>query len=212
MFTFDELVNVDERLIEKIVDKKVNERLKKVRIPSEAINNAVVKFFTEKSWFLTKDGKKLDTYDLIRKFAMNTIGVAENGEINPEFLKIVREEMAKIIAETSVNATKECKCNDCKCEEDKCNVEEVTYSADDLDEAWFDGVDYAIAEVNAMLENGKYDIKFSIDDDYNIVPDKIEVEDKTKTEVENSIEDFTKSLTPEQVELITKLKSLLDIK
>jgi hypothetical protein len=41
--------------VDKLVDKKMSEL--KVRIPQEQINNAVVKFFTEKKWFLTEDGK-----------------------------------------------------------------------------------------------------------------------------------------------------------
>lgn len=86
--------------VNKLVDKKMSEV--KVRIPQEQINNAVVKFFTEKKWFLTEDGKKLDTYDLIRKFAMNTIGVADKGELNPEMLKIVQQEVANIIAKEGI--------------------------------------------------------------------------------------------------------------
>lgn len=88
--------------VNKLVDKKLSEI--KVRIPQEQINDAVVKFFTEKKWFLTEDGKKLDTYDLIRKFAMNTIGVAENGELKPELLKVVQAEVANIIAKEGIKA------------------------------------------------------------------------------------------------------------
>lgn len=90
--------------VNKLVDKKMSDV--KVRIPQEQINNAVVKFFTEKKWFLTEDGKKLDTYDLIRKFAMNTIGVADNGELNPEMLKIVQQEVANIIAKEGLDKYK----------------------------------------------------------------------------------------------------------
>jgi hypothetical protein len=102
-------------MIDSAVQKRVKEELKniKIRIPQEQINDAVVKFFTENKWFITKDGKKLDTFDLIRKFAMNTIGVAENGELNPEFLKIVQEEVAKIIAEQGVcSCSGGCHCHD----------------------------------------------------------------------------------------------------
>ena len=86
------------------IEQAIAEKLKniKVQIPQSQINDAVVKFFTEKKWFLTEDGKKLDTYDLIRKFAMNTIGVAENGEIRDDLLKIVQSEVANIIAKEGI--------------------------------------------------------------------------------------------------------------
>jgi hypothetical protein len=98
MFFNDSFITANDikSYVNKLVDKKMSEV--KVRIPQEQINDAVVKFFTEKKWFLTEDGKKLDTYDLIRKFAMNTIGVADKGELNPEMLKIVQQEVANIIA------------------------------------------------------------------------------------------------------------------
>jgi hypothetical protein len=85
---------------DKYIDNRIANAISnlKVRIPQSQINDAVVKFFTEKKWFLTEDGKKVDTYDLIRKFAMNTIGVAENGKLNPEFLAIVQKEVANILA------------------------------------------------------------------------------------------------------------------
>jgi hypothetical protein len=102
MFFNEPFITVNElkSYVNKLVDKKMSEV--KVRIPQEQINDAVVKFFTEKKWFLTEDGKKLDTYDLIRKFAMNTIGVADKGELNPEMLKIVQQEVANIIAKEGI--------------------------------------------------------------------------------------------------------------
>ena len=103
MFFNDSFITASDlkAYVNKLVDKKMSEV--KVRIPQEQINAAVVKFFTEKKWFLTEDGKKLDTYDLIRKFAMNTIGVADKGELNPEMLKIVQQEVANIIAKEGLN-------------------------------------------------------------------------------------------------------------
>lgn len=86
---------------DKYIDNRIANAISnlKVRIPQSQINDAVVKFFTEKKWFLTEDGKKVDTYELIRKFAMNTIGIAENGKLNPEFLAIVQKEVANILAQ-----------------------------------------------------------------------------------------------------------------
>lgn len=89
---------------DRYIDKRIADAISnlKVRIPQSQINDAVVKFFTEKKWFLTEDGKKVDTYDLIRKFAMNTIGIAENGKLNPEFLAIVQKEVANILAKEGI--------------------------------------------------------------------------------------------------------------
>lgn len=90
--------------LNKYIDNRIADAISnlKVRIPQSQINDAVVKFFTEKKWFLTEDGKKVDTYDLIRKFAMNTIGIAENGKLNPEFLVIVQKEVANILAKEGI--------------------------------------------------------------------------------------------------------------
>ena len=90
--------------LNKYIDNRIADAISnlKVRIPQSQINDAVVKFFTEKKWFLTEDGKKVDTYDLIRKFAMDTIGIAENGKLNPEFLAIVQKEVANILAKEGI--------------------------------------------------------------------------------------------------------------
>lgn len=94
---------------DRYIDNRIADAISnlKVRIPQSQINDAVVKFFTEKKWFLTEDGKKVDTYDLIRKFAMNTIGIAENGKLNPEFLAIVQKEVANILAQKGLSDLEE---------------------------------------------------------------------------------------------------------
>jgi hypothetical protein len=45
--------------LNKYIDNRIADAISnlKVRIPQSQINDAVVKFFTEKKWFLTEDGK-----------------------------------------------------------------------------------------------------------------------------------------------------------
>ena len=178
-----------EKMINQLVDERVNKKLKdiKVRIPQNQINDAVVKFFTEKKWFLTENGKKLDTYDLIRKFAMNTIGVAENGELNSEMLNVVQQEVGKILAEQIYNNAKNkettdgCQCGgNCTCKNHKSDEqvipeedevlellkdEEVSSSYDEEQElayndGYSDGKIDAVNEINKMLAD--YDTGFNI--------------------------------------------------
>jgi hypothetical protein len=167
-----------EKMINQLVDARVNKKLKdiKVQIPQEQINNAVVKFFTEKKWFLTENGKKLDTYDLIRKFAMNTIGVSENGELNSEMLNVVQQEVGKILADQIYNNAKNkvsvdtgCKCGgNCACK-GHTDVEPVLAKDDDIvteyeeqayNDGYSDGKIDAVNEINNMLAD--YDTGFNI--------------------------------------------------
>lgn len=177
-----------EKMINQLVDERVNKKLKdiKVQIPQEQINNAVVNFFTEKKWFLTENGKKLDTYDLIRKFAMNTIGIAENGELNSEMLNVVQQEVGKILADQIYNNAKNkvavdtgCKCSEnCACKKHKSDeqvipeedaVLDLLKDEDDSDyydevqaynDGYSDGKIDAVNEINKMLAD--YDTGFNI--------------------------------------------------
>lgn len=207
-----------ERYINKIVDKKLKET--KVRIPQEQINNAVVKFFTEKKWFLTENGKKLDTYDLIRKFAMNTIGVAENGELKPELLKTVQEEVAKIIADTYFNDNSAeaiskkcpCGCNDNNQEEIKEEPIESDNVETEYEENYADGyTDGTICTVNTINEilkgAGINDIHFYWDDDEIMLSDNrnASIDDDAETSEEESIEIDPKLIN----EIANKLAKIL---
>lgn len=62
-------------------------------IIEDRVNKAIDKKFTD------VNGNKLDVYELVRNFAMETIGITEKGKLNPEFIKIIREEVARILAE-----------------------------------------------------------------------------------------------------------------
>jgi len=59
----------------------------------DRVNKAVTKMFTD------VNGNKLDIYELVRKFAMETIGITEKGKLNPEFIQLIRKEVAHILAE-----------------------------------------------------------------------------------------------------------------
>jgi hypothetical protein len=230
---FDITAEEFERYVNKIVDKKLKET--KVRIPQEQINNAVVKFFTEKKWFLTEDGKKLDTYDLIRKFAMNTIGVGENGELNPEMLKVVQEEVAKIIADTyfndsavkdgifsntNINETDPCGKCACNCGSDEDEEEDASEHliksdkiGDAVEESYRDGyTDGTICTVNTineiLKEAGINDIHFYWDDNEIMLSDKRNrsVNDNAEPSfVEESIEIDPKLIN----EIVNKLAKIL---
>ena len=98
-----ENITLKYTLPENEINKLIDERLKtfkpEVRILQEAINKAVKKYFDELVFTDEKTGKKCDTYDIIRKFAMDTIGVTENGQLSPEFVKIVRDEVASLVVD-----------------------------------------------------------------------------------------------------------------
>lgn len=223
LFNWSETITVDKETLTKIIDKCVEERMKKikVRIPSEQINNSVVKFFTEKKWFLTEDGKKLDTYDLIRKFAMNTIGVAENGEINPEFLKIVREETAKIIIEQAMKQENAVNANDEKDLEDALyDDSEEFITEEDLENEYCEGFQSAVADINKLLKAYNYGCRFNINEDMQI--ELVELGKRKINECkcgddcacdksfEEKAEEFFQQLTPEQQKLINSLKTLIE--
>ena len=231
MFNWSETITVGKETLTKIIDKCVEERMKKikVRIPSEQINNSVVKFFTEKKWFLTKDGKKLDTYDLIRKFAMNTIGVAENGEINPEFLKIVREETAKIIIDqamkqentVSANPEKTLKNEDTSCDEPEATEQMISnFTEEDLENEYCEGFQSAVSDINKLLKTHNYGCRFNINEDMQI--ELVELGERKMHECkcgddcdcdksfEKKAEEFFQQLTPEQQKLINSLKTLIE--
>jgi hypothetical protein len=177
-WTYDVNASELEKMINQLVDERVNKKLKdiKVKIPQEQINNAVVKFFTEKKWFLTENGKKLDTYDLIRKFAMNTIGVSENGELNSEMLNVVQQEVGKILADQIYNNAKNnvsvdtsCKCGgNCACkghtDEEPVLTEDndiiTEYEEQAYNDGYSDGKIDAVNEINKMFAD--YDTGFNI--------------------------------------------------
>lgn len=213
-----------EKMINQLVDERVNKKLQdiKVRIPQKQINDAVVKFFTEKKWFLTENGQKLDTYDLIRKFAMNTIGVAENGELNSEMLNIVQQEVGKILAEQIYNnaknkeATDSCQCGgNCVCKEHTDEesgitdeeLEELAYSDYDEEQAYNDGysdgkID-AVNEINKMLAD--YDTGFNICWD----GDKMMLSNKCNKSCSESDENTDKSGEQEDLDFITDFAETL---
>lgn len=161
------------------IEQTIAEKLKniKVQIPQSQINDAVVKFFTEKKWFLTEDGKKLDTYDLIRKFAMNTIGVAENGEIRDDLLKIVQSEVANIIAKEGIN---------------KYNTNSTyTYNDDiskKMENAYTAGVTDTVNLINEYLSKENYPFTVTIDDEFDINFKKKDT-DKSQTEPEQKADE-----------------------
>jgi hypothetical protein len=197
-----EIFNMFMTLAEKLyIDQMIDEKLKniKVQIPQSQINEAVVKFFTEKKWFLTEDGKKLDTYDLIRKFAMNTIGVAENGEIRDDLLKIVQNEVANIIAKEGIS---------------KYNTNNTyTYNNDiseKLEDAYTTGVTDTVNLINEYLNKENYPFTVTIDDEFDINFKKKDT-DKPQTEPEQTVdkneqlkERFSKC-SPEALEALKKL-------
>lgn len=208
---------VDVTLVDRMINEAIENAFKniKVQIPQSQINDAVVKFFTEKKWFLTEDGKKLDTYDLIRKFAMNTIGVAENGELKPEFLKIVQDEVAKLMI-------------------DKANVELSETSQDEFSEeptiierpldtyssGWVEGVTYAIECINNILKDEGNKFQFWQDNDHiiNIVKriddESSERESTIKAEIKmdktEQLKERFENLSPETKEALQTFFEYLD--
>lgn len=208
---------VDVTLVDRMINEAIENAFKniKVQIPQSQINDAVVKFFTEKKWFLTEDGKKLDTYDLIRKFAMNTIGVAENGELKPEFLKIVQDEVAKLMI-------------------DKANIELSETSQDEFSEeptiierpldtyssGWVEGVTYAIECINNILKDEGNKFQFWQDNDHiiNIVKriddESSERESTIKAEIKmdktEQLKERFENLSPETKEALHTFFEYLD--
>ena len=228
-----------EKMINQLVDARVNKKLKdiKVQIPQEQINNAVVKFFTEKKWFLTENGKKLNTYDLIRKFAMNTIGVSENGELNSEMLNVVQQEVGKILADQIYNNAKnkvsvdtDCKCGgNCACK-GHTDGEPVLAEDDDIvteyeeqayNDGYSDGKIDAVNEINNMLAD--YDTGFNIywDGDKMMLSNKCnkscsesdENPDETREQDLDFITNFAETLSGSKLTSAQKtaLKNLYDV-
>ena len=126
-----------------MIDKEFKTR--KVRIPQEQINEAVKKYLVES---IGSD----DTYDLIRKFAMDTIGITENGKMNPEFLEIVRREVANLIAKEGIKEQ-----HTCNCKNEKYGVE--------YDKGVLAGIKYAIESLNKKLVD--FDLVASFDEKKN---------------------------------------------
>jgi hypothetical protein len=194
-------------LAEKLyIDQMIDEKLKniKVQIPQSQINEAVVKFFTEKKWFLTEDGKKLDTYDLIRKFAMNTIGVAENGEIRDDLLKIVQNEVANIIAKEGIS---------------KYNTNNTyTYNNDiseKLEDAYTTGVTDTVNLINEYLSKENYPFTVTIDDEFDINfkkkdTDKPQTEPEQKADKNEQLKERFSKCSPEVLEALKTLFIDLD--
>jgi hypothetical protein len=113
-------VKIDNTLIDdyiNAINEAANKKLKqieeaKVRIPKSAIQEEIFYFFKNHDK-IKINGYSIDTYDLIRKFAMDTIGLTDNGEMSEEFLDVVRKEVANIlikeskVCETFVNREQE---------------------------------------------------------------------------------------------------------
>lgn len=114
----------DYRSKENEIDAKNFENLIKMLTQKANIQDQIKEYFNKNKVQINKnDIKKClreilaedfenegDTYDIVRDFALEAIGVKENGKINPEFVKLVRQEMANIAAKSMPEKT------DCKCE------------------------------------------------------------------------------------------------
>lgn len=199
------------------IEQAIAEKLKniKVQIPQSQINDAVVKFFTEKKWFLTEDGKKLDTYDLIRKFAMNTIGVAENGELKPEFLKIVQDEVAKLMIDKA-NIEPSEKLQDESSEEPTI----IERPLDTYSSGWVEGVTYAIECINNILKDEGNKFQFWQDNEHIInivkrIDDESSERESTikaeiKTDKTEQLKERFENLSPETKEALQTFFEYLD--
>ena len=208
---------VDVTLVDRMINEAIEDAFKniKVQIPQSQINDAVVKFFTEKKWFLTEDGKKLDTYDLIRKFAMNTIGVAENGELKPEFLKIVQDEVAKLMIDKANIELSE-KLQDESSEESTI----IERPLDTYSSGWVEGVTYAIECINNILKDEGNKFQFWQDNDHiiNIVKriddESSERESTIKAEIKmdktEQLKERFENLSPETKEALQTFFEYLD--
>ena len=174
--------------IKNIVAEEFKNR--KVQISQKQINEAIIKFFNENKYIITQDGKKLDTYDLIRKFAMETIGLIKNGEINPEFLKIVREEVANIIAKEGLKSYNQ--------------NSTIKDSYDEYNKGVIDGIKYAIDSINKKLI--PYDLSISATNGYNTFDVHINEDSENHKDYGNNVK-----ITNEDIEKLNDiLKSLLN--
>ena len=174
--------------IKNIVAEEFKNR--KVQISQKQINEAIIKFFNENKYIITQDGKKLDTYDLIRKFAMETIGLIKNGEINPEFLKIVREEVANIIAKEGLKSYNQ--------------NSTIKDSYDEYNKGVIDGIKYAIDSINKKLI--PYDLSISASNGYNTFDVHINEDSENHKDYGNNVK-----ITNKDIEKLNDiLKSLLD--
>lgn len=105
----------------------------------DRVNKAIEKKFTD------INGNKIDVYELIRKFTMETIGITEKGKLNPEFIKLIKDKVAQILAEEGIEEIEEeddtprNSCTKC-CEDCDLNDEENDISEED-DEEWDDYTD-----------------------------------------------------------------------
>ena len=162
-----------------MIDKEFKTR--KVRIPQEQINEAVKKYLAES---IGSD----DTYDLIRKFAMDTIGITENGKMNPEFLEIVRREVANLIAKEGIKEQ-----HTCNCKNEKYGVE--------YDKGVLAGIKYAIESLNKKLVD--FDLLASFDEKKNSF-------DVFIPEYKNDESKEDKNLKYEEVDVEKFLNSLLN--
>lgn len=116
----------DYRVKEDKIDAKNFENLIKMLTQKVDIQDQIKEYFNKNKIQINKnDIKKClreilaedfanegDTYDIVRNFALEAIGVKENGKINPEFVKLVRQEMANVAAKAMPPE----KPTDCKCE------------------------------------------------------------------------------------------------
>lgn len=92
----------------------------------ERINKAIDKKFTD------VNGNKLDIYELVRKFAMETIGITEKGKLNPEFIKLIKDKVAQFLAEEGLEEIEEDECPHTVC--DDCNKSSCCDDCDLTDE------------------------------------------------------------------------------
>ena len=152
-------VNFSEKELSELT-KLFQENLKP--IVEAMVEKTMIKLLTEHRVVFTKNGKKMDTYDLIRNFALEAIGISENGKINPELLKVVREEVANIIAKEGLkNVNKPVIDNTEDDEEDEncCTAYHDGYE---------DGYNTAIDDANELISAIGLDIFLDIDKDGNL--------------------------------------------
>lgn len=131
------------------------------KIIEEKVNKAVNKMFTD------VNGKKLDTYDLVRKFAMETIGVTENGKLKPEFLKVVREEVANIIVKKGLeeDSINDIECDeDCECECNECDAYDEGYD-NGYNDGYTDGLHNCANTLNTYFKKNNVDCNIKVTDD-----------------------------------------------
>lgn len=179
--------------------KRFQENLKP--IVEAIVEKTMIKILTEHHVVFTKNGKKIDTYDLIRNFALEAIGISENGKVNPELLKVVREEVANIIAKEGLkNVNKSVK-----------PVTDNTNTEDEEDEnccaayhdGYEDGYNTAIDDANELISAIGLDIFLDIDKDGNLTLEYAEEEElNDDEEIDN--EDFSEDQNVEGDEISEK--------